>query len=114
MIPLRVAATCSASIWSTRAAPEFGKGLRKKLSTQELEAILLSLNVDFADIVTRRRYSISATRGFDTLIDYLKGGHSIDEFLEGFPTVERWQVEAFLELSPEAVDHLRQQGASAA
>ena len=43
----------------------------------------------------------------DTLVDYLKAGRSIDDFLEGFPTVERWQVEAFLELSPEGVDHLR-------
>lgn len=50
----------------------------------------------------------------ETLIDYLKGGHSVDEFLEGFPTVERWQVEAFLDLSPAAVDHLRSHGASAA
>lgn len=50
----------------------------------------------------------------DTLIDYLKSGQSIDEFLAGFPTVQRWQVEAFLELSPEAVDHLRGHGASAA
>jgi uncharacterized protein (DUF433 family) len=50
----------------------------------------------------------------DTLIDYLKGGQSIDEFLEGFPTVERWQVEAYLELSPKALDHLRAHGASAA
>ena len=50
----------------------------------------------------------------DTLIDYLKSGHSIDEFLAGFPTVQRWQVEAFLELSPEAVDHLRGHGTSAA
>jgi uncharacterized protein (DUF433 family) len=43
----------------------------------------------------------------DTLIDYLKTGSSIDDFLGGFPTVERWQVEGFLELSPDAVDHLR-------
>lgn len=50
----------------------------------------------------------------DTLIDYLKGGESIDQFLEDFPTVERWQVEAFLELSPEAVDHLRTHGPRAA
>ncbi|MBI4542142.1 MAG: DUF433 domain-containing protein [Gemmatimonadetes bacterium] len=50
----------------------------------------------------------------DTLVDYLKRGHSIDEFLQGFPTVERWQVEAFLDLSPEALDHLRVHGASAA
>jgi uncharacterized protein (DUF433 family) len=32
-----------------------------------------------------------------TLIDYLKGGDSIDEFLKGFPTVTREQVIAFLE-----------------
>lgn len=32
-----------------------------------------------------------------TLIDYLKGGESIDDFLEGFPTVSREQVIAFLE-----------------
>ena len=50
----------------------------------------------------------------DTLIDYLKGGHSIDDFLAGYPSVERWQIEAFLELSPEAVDHLRTHGPRAA
>lgn len=32
-----------------------------------------------------------------TLIDFLKAGDSIDDFLEGFPTVERHQVVEFLE-----------------
>jgi uncharacterized protein (DUF433 family) len=32
-----------------------------------------------------------------TLIDYLEGGESIDDFLSGFPTVKREQVIAFLE-----------------
>ena len=32
-----------------------------------------------------------------TLIEYLEGGHSIDEFLDGFPSVSREQVIAFLE-----------------
>ena len=32
-----------------------------------------------------------------TLIDYLEGGESIDEFLAGFPTVSRGQIIAFLE-----------------
>jgi uncharacterized protein (DUF433 family) len=32
-----------------------------------------------------------------TLIDYIEGGESIDDFLEGFPTVKREQVIAFLE-----------------
>ena len=32
-----------------------------------------------------------------TLLDYLEGGETIDDFLEGFPTVKREQVIAFLE-----------------
>ena len=33
----------------------------------------------------------------EALLDYLEGGDSIDEFLEGFPSVTREQVVAFLE-----------------
>ena len=32
-----------------------------------------------------------------TLLDHLEAGESIDDFLEGFPTVTRQQVIAFLE-----------------
>ena len=32
-----------------------------------------------------------------TLLDYLEGGDTIDSFLQGFPTVSRAQVIAFLE-----------------
>jgi uncharacterized protein (DUF433 family) len=38
-----------------------------------------------------------------TLLDYLEAGESIDDFLEGFPSVSREQVIAFLET---AVDRL--------
>jgi uncharacterized protein (DUF433 family) len=38
-----------------------------------------------------------------TLIDYLEGGYSLDEFLEGFPTVRREQAVAFLEQAARAV-----------
>lgn len=31
-----------------------------------------------------------------TLLDYLEAGETIDQFLEGFPTVSREQVLAFL------------------
>lgn len=31
-----------------------------------------------------------------SLIDYLEGGESIDDFLDGFPTVKREQVVGFL------------------
>jgi uncharacterized protein (DUF433 family) len=36
-----------------------------------------------------------------TLLDYLKGGETIDDFLDGFPTVTREQVVAFLEEAEE-------------
>jgi uncharacterized protein (DUF433 family) len=39
----------------------------------------------------------------ETLLDYLKGGETIDDFLSGFPSVTREQVVAFLE---EARDRL--------
>ena len=38
-----------------------------------------------------------------TLLDYLEGGESIDDFLQGFPSVTREQVVTFLE---EAKDRL--------
>lgn len=38
-----------------------------------------------------------------TLIDYLKAGQSIDEFLQGFPTVTKDQVIAFLEQAEKQV-----------
>ena len=36
-----------------------------------------------------------------TFIEYIKGGESIDDFLDGFPTVGREQVIAFLEAAQE-------------
>ena len=38
-----------------------------------------------------------------TLLDYLKAGESIDDFLEGFPTVTKEQVIAFLEEAEEQI-----------
>jgi len=39
-----------------------------------------------------------------TLIDCLKAGHTLDDFLEGFPTVSREQAEAYLETTLDAAD----------
>ena len=50
----------------------------------------------------------------DTLVDYLKANHSIEEFLIDFPSVERWQIESYLGLSPDGLDRLRAQGESTA
>ena len=38
-----------------------------------------------------------------TLIDYLEGGESIDDFLQGFPTVTRGQVIELLEEAKEKI-----------
>jgi len=35
----------------------------------------------------------------DTLLDHLKDGATIDEFLEGYPSVARWQAEGLLDLA---------------
>jgi len=49
----------------------------------------------------------------DNLVGYLKGGHSIEEFLQDYPTVERWQLESYLDLSSRGLDYLRAQDARA-
>ena len=55
---------------------------------------VLSRNHDVMDGVA----VFSGTRvPVQTLLDYLEAGDSIDEFLEGFPSVTREQVVAFLE-----------------
>ncbi|HEX8237345.1 MAG TPA: DUF433 domain-containing protein [Abditibacteriaceae bacterium] len=38
-----------------------------------------------------------------TLLDYLEAGESIEDFLDGFPTVKREQVIAFLEEAKDRV-----------
>ena len=43
---------------------------------------------------------------FRNLIDYLERNHSIDEFLESFPTVSREQVVSALETAHQAVSSL--------
>ena len=43
-------------------------------------------------------YVFAGTRvPVQTLLDYIEAGETIDDFLEGFPTVKRAQVIAFLE-----------------
>ena len=43
----------------------------------------------------------------DSLLDYLKANHSVEEFLDDFPSVQRWQVDSYLELTPDGIDQLR-------
>ena len=40
-----------------------------------------------------------------TLMDYLKAGDRLDDFLEDFPTVTREQVTAVLDIASDAVTH---------
>jgi uncharacterized protein (DUF433 family) len=38
-----------------------------------------------------------------TLLDYLEGGDTLDDFLDGFPGVQREQAVAFLEMAKDAL-----------
>jgi len=42
----------------------------------------------------------------EILIQHLAAGDSLEDFLEGFPSVSRAQAVAYLEMTPEAVDSL--------
>ena len=42
-----------------------------------------------------------------TLVDYIKAGHTLDDFLDGFPSVRRDTAEAYLEMTLEAADLAR-------
>lgn len=48
------------------------------------------------------------------LVDYLKAGDTLDVFLDDFPSVTREQAIAYLEMSVEATDALRERDARAA
>ncbi len=57
-----------------------------------------------AEIISRNPDVMGGTAVFSgtrvpvqTLLDYLEAGESINDFLEGFPSVSREQVIAFLE-----------------
>ena len=41
------------------------------------------------------------------LVDYLKAGHTLEEFLDDFPTVSRERAEGYLQMTLEAADLAR-------
>jgi uncharacterized protein (DUF433 family) len=62
--------------------------------------------VHSSDIIVKDREILGGTpvfRGtrvpFQALLDYLEGGQTLDEFLDGFPTVTRDAAVAALELA---------------
>ncbi len=44
------------------------------------------------------------------LVDYLKAGHTLDDFLDGFPGVSREQATAYLDMTLRAADLARSTG----
>ena len=44
------------------------------------------------------------------LVDYLKSGHTLDDFLDGFPGVSREQATAYLDMTLKAADLARSAG----
>lgn len=69
--------------------------------------------MELKDIVSREPEVVHGALVFagtrvpvEVLVDYLKAGHPLDEFLVGFPTVSREQAVAYLEMTPQAFDAL--------
>ncbi|HEY7770846.1 DUF433 domain-containing protein [Longimicrobium sp.] len=68
-----------------------------------------------ANVITINPKVLSGTPVFtgtrvpvESLIDHLKAGDTLEDFLEGFPGVQREQAEAFLELALDAaLSHAR-------
>ena len=68
-----------------------------------------------ANVITINPKILSGTPVFtgtrvpvESLIDHLKAGDTLEDFLEGFPGVQREQAQAFLELALDAaLSHAR-------
>jgi uncharacterized protein (DUF433 family) len=63
-------------------------------------------DMNAGELITRDPEIMSGTPVFKgtrvpikTLMDYLEGGHTLDDFLESFPSVDREQARAVLELA---------------
>lgn len=75
-----------------------------------LESVLEVLVMTKDQLVTRSKDILGGTPVFagtrvpvQTVIDYIKHGHSLDEFLDDFPTVTRDQALAALEIAKDAL-----------
>ena len=62
--------------------------------------------MDREQVITRDPETMGGTPVFSgtrvpvqSLIDHLKAGDSLDDFLDGFPSVSREQAEAFLQIA---------------
>lgn len=105
----------SVHIWNRRKIAE----LVKKHAQRLPRTLSMRIGVEMERVVSRDPEIHSGDLVFsgtrvpvDTLVDYLKGGYDIGEFLKDFPTVTRWQVESYLEVSSKALDHLGSQSAN--
>lgn len=65
------------------------------------------------DVITSSKDIMGGTPVFagtrvptQTLIDFLKAGDTIDDFLEGFPTVKREQVIEFLQEAEDQMEKI--------
>ena len=81
-------------------------GPLKPLTAQDLEGDLIQPGHPFFGIIWMNPQRMSGTPCFagtrvpiKHLFDYLEGGDTLDEFLDGFPPVTREQAVAVLDLS---------------
>jgi uncharacterized protein (DUF433 family) len=65
-----------------------------------LEAMKSTVMTSSPDVMGGTPVFVGTRVPIENLLDYLEGGESIDDFLEGFPSVSREQVITFLEEKP--------------
>lgn len=75
-----------------------GRKLRKELAVSLKKEEVVSRDPE----VVGGELVFTGTRvPVQTLVDYLEAGHSLDDFLDGFPTVGREQATAYLRMTLE-------------
>lgn len=67
----------------------------------DIEALKRQIVTSSPDVMGGTPVFVGTRVPVQTLFDYLEVGETIDDFLEGFPTVRREQVIRFLEESKE-------------
>jgi len=70
------------------------------MDTQTIKEKIISTS---PDIMGGTPVFVGTRVPLQTMIDYVEAGESIDDFLEGFPTVKREQVVGFLDEAKERI-----------
>jgi uncharacterized protein (DUF433 family) len=86
-------------------ADKYSSGIENENHTNPTENVMSDASVVHSDpgIVSGEPVFVGTRVPVRSLVDWLEGGHTLDEFLDNFPTVRREQAVCFLEEATEAL-----------